>query len=85
MATTGASGPTYSVSFRLLRTTTEVAFVSVSVTADLIVEQPDGTGRIDSAKMVQRALELGQSPDVVWYPQDQQVQPHPIQKPPPGI
>ncbi|HEV2949388.1 MAG TPA: hypothetical protein VGX70_18580 [Gemmataceae bacterium] len=36
--------PTYSVSIRLQRTTTEVAFVSVPVTADLMIEQPDGTG-----------------------------------------
>ena len=77
--------PTYSVSFRLQRTTTEVAFVSVPVTADLMIEQPDGTGRIDVAKMVQRAVALGQAPGVAWQPEGQQVQPHPIQTPPPGL
>jgi hypothetical protein len=32
--------PTYSVSFRLQRTTTEFAFVSVPVTGDLMIDQP---------------------------------------------
>jgi hypothetical protein len=75
---------TYAVSFRLQRTTTEVAFVSVPVTADLIVEQPDGTARIDVTKLVQRAIALGQASGVVWQPESQQVQPHPIQTTPPG-
>jgi hypothetical protein len=77
--------PTYSVSFRLQRTTTEVAFVSVPVTADLMTAQPDGTARIDVAKMVQRAIELGQAPGIAWQPESQQVQSHPIQTPPPGV
>ena len=77
--------PTYSDSFRLQRTTTEVAFVSVPVTADLMTEQPDGTGRIDGARMVQRAVEMGQAPGVAWQPEGRQVQPHPIQTPPPGL
>jgi hypothetical protein len=85
MATAGEEGASYSVSFRLQRTTTEVAFVSVPVTADLIVEQPDGTGRIDVTKIVERAVEMGQAPGVVWQSESQQVQPHPIQAPPPGL
>jgi hypothetical protein len=79
------SVPTYSVSFRLQRTTTEFAFVSVPVTADLMIEQPDGTGRIDVAKMVQRAVEMGQAAGVSWHVEERQVQPHPIQTPPPGL
>lgn len=75
--------PAYSVSFRLQRTTTEAAFVSVPVTADLMVRQPDGTGRIDVAKMVQRAVEMGQAPSVAWQIEGEQIQPHPIQSPPP--
>ena len=85
MAMANSQGPTYSVSFRLQRTTTEFAFVSVPVTADLIVQQPDGTGRIDATKMVQCAIELGQVPDVVWHPETQEIQPHPIQIPPPDL
>ena len=84
MATADFGVPTYSVSFRLRRTTTEFAFVSVPVTADLMIEQPDGTGRIDVAKMVQRAVERGQLPGVAWHPEGRQVEPHPIQTPPPG-
>jgi len=77
--------PSYSVSFRLQRTTTEFAFVSVPVTADLMIEQPDGTGRIDVARMVQRAVELGEAAGVAWHPEGRQVQPHPIQTPPPRL
>ena len=75
----------YSVSFRLQRTTTETAFVKVPVTADLMIEQPDGTASIDVAKMVARAVETGQAADVSWQLESQQVQPHPIQMPPPGL
>jgi hypothetical protein len=78
-------GPTYSISFRLRRTTTEVAFVSVPVTEDLMIAQPDGTGRIDVGKMVQRAIEIGEAPGVEWHAEDQRVEPHPIQTPPPGL
>jgi hypothetical protein len=84
MAGADSQGPTYSVSFRLQRTTTEFAFVSVPVTADLLVEQSDGTGRIDVNKMIARAIELGQAPDVPWQPEERHVRPHPIQMPPPG-
>ena len=80
-----SEGATYSVSFRLQRTTIEFTFVSVPVTADLLVQQPDGTGQIDVDKMVQRAIEMGKASGVVWQSEEQQVQPHPIQTPPPGL
>jgi hypothetical protein len=77
------TGPAYySVSFRLQRTTTEFAFVSVPVTGDLMVKQPDGTARIDVAKMVQRAIEMGRDSGVAWQPEGQYIEPHPIQTPP---
>jgi hypothetical protein len=75
--------PTYSVSFRIQRITTEAGFVSVPVTADLILPQADGTGRIDVKRMVERAIEMGHSPEVEWQAESEQVQPHPIQSPPP--
>jgi hypothetical protein len=75
----------HSVSFRLQRTTTESAFVNVPILADLMIEQPDGTGRIDVEKMVARALEMGQAADVSWQRESKQVQPHPVQMPPPGL
>ena len=75
---------TYSISLRLQRTTTEFAFVSVPVTADLMIDQPDGTGRMDVEKMVQRAIEMGHAHGVAWHHEEQHVQPHPIQMPPPG-
>jgi hypothetical protein len=78
-------GPrTFSVSFRLQRTTVEETFVSVQVTDELTIRQPDGTGRLNVPKMVERAIEMGQELGVVWQPESQEVHPHPIQKPPPG-
>lgn len=75
--------PTYSVSFRLQRTTTEFAFVSVPVTLELMIERPGGKGRIDVAKMVQRAIELGRAQGVAWPLEGQQIRPRPIQTPQP--
>jgi hypothetical protein len=77
--------PTSSVSICLQRTTLEEAFVSVPVTADLIVLQPDETGRLDVPKLWERAMVMGQNSDVVWRIESQQVKAHPIQKPPPGV
>lgn len=54
----------YSVQFRVQRITTEFAYINVPVTGDLIVPQPDGTGRLDFAKMVEQAKEISQSPGV---------------------
>ena len=53
--------PTYSVSFRILSSTTEFAFVNVPVMDDACINRPDGTGTLDAGKMVQRALELAQA------------------------
>jgi hypothetical protein len=78
MATLDAAGGAYSLSVRLLRTTTEYAFVRVPVTDDLLVSQPDGTGRLDPTKVIERAIELGQASAVVWHPEGREVQPHPI-------
>jgi hypothetical protein len=75
---------TFSVSIRVQRTTTEEAFVSVPVTPDLIVTQPDGTGRIDTGKLFSRAVEMGHESSVVWQTETQEVQLHPIQVPPPS-
>lgn len=75
--------PSYSISWRIRRTTTEFAFVSVPVTGDLMIEQPDGTGRIDVPRMVERAIEMARAGDVAWFPEEEQVEPHPIQAPPP--
>jgi hypothetical protein len=84
MSDTNPADYRYSVSFRLQRTTTETAFVSVPVTADLMIAQPDGTGRIDVEKMVARAVELGKAPSVAWEAESQKIEPHPIQMAPPS-
>ena len=76
--------PTYSVSFRLQRTTTEDTFVSVPITDELMIEQPDGSAKLDVEKLVARAVEIGLEPHVVWTPEGTEITPHSIQKPPPG-
>lgn len=74
---------TNAVSFRLQRTTTEAGFISVPVTPDLMIRQPDGTARIDVDKIVQRSVELAESTDVEWQVEEQRVELHPIQVAPP--
>ncbi len=73
---------TYSVSFRLQRVTVEYAYVSVPVTADIVAEQEDGTGRIDPTRLVQQAIKLGSLSDVRWHQESVEISPHPIQKAP---
>jgi hypothetical protein len=78
--------PTYSVSFRLQRTTVEDAFVSVPVTSEVMIEQSDGSAKLDVEKLKARALEMGLEPDVTWTLEESvRVVPHPIQKPPPEV
>ena len=71
----------WSVQFRLRRVTTEYCYINVPVTSDLMIPQPDGTGRLDVNRMVQRAAEISQSAEVKWYVEKKEVGPHPIQKP----
>ena len=74
----------HSISFRVQRTTTEAAFIKVPLTADLITEQPDGSGRLDVEKLMVRVVELGGAGDVVWEVESSTIAPHPTQTPPPG-
>jgi hypothetical protein len=76
-------GQIYSLSMRLQRTTKEFAFVKVPIRGDILIEQPDGTGRLDPAKVNQIAIELGRAPGVIWTIEEQSIQPHPWQTPPP--
>ncbi len=71
----------YSVQFRLQRVTTEYCYINVPVTSDLMISQPDGTGRLNVESMVNRAVEISQFPDVKWYIEDHTTSPHPVQKP----
>jgi hypothetical protein len=75
---------TYSVSFRLQRTTTEFAFVSVPVTSDLLLPQADGTARLNGPALAQRAIELGHASSLTWHPEGTAVELHPIQVAPPA-
>ena len=77
-----SDSPTYSVRFRLQRTTTEVASISVPWTEDLTLRRADGSQGIDVEKVVRRAIQLGQSPDVDWQQEQSKIELHPIQPPP---
>jgi hypothetical protein len=82
--------PTYSVSLRLRRITVEYAYVSVPVT-DAIMQTDDHGElktdekrytRIDVEKMVQRGIDIARSGQTRWYPEEEKVEPHPVQKAP---
>ena len=73
---------TYSISLHLQRIKKECAYVSVPVTDAIMIEQADGTGRIDADKMTQIAISLSEAPDAQWHFEEQVTQPHPIQKAP---
>lgn len=77
--------PSYSIRVRLQRTTVEESSVRVPLTEELIIRQPDGTGRIDVSKIWERAVTMGQSSSLEWERESQQIQPHPVQKLPAGI
>lgn len=75
-------GASYSVSLRLRRTTVEYAYVNVPVVADLVKPDDQGVGRIDVEVLTRWAIDMGRRPEVAWYREEQQIEPHPLQKAP---
>ncbi|MBO0861408.1 MAG: hypothetical protein J2P21_23540 [Chloracidobacterium sp.] len=69
-------GEIFSVQIRLRRTTIEYGYVNVEVMQDLI--RPDGG--LDAEKIFQRVLECGREPQMIWYKEEQIVEPHSIQQ-----
>jgi hypothetical protein len=76
---------TYSVSFRLRRTITETAFVSVPVTGYLIQPGPSGA-LLNVDKMVQAAIDMGSLDSTNWVVEGNTlIELHPTQtRPEPG-
>ena len=72
---------TYSVLVRLQRTVVLDAYVSVPVTDALLVEQADGTARLDTEKLFVAARQQGDDPRVDWQAESADTQIHPVQKP----
>ena len=73
---------TYSRAFRLRRTVTEEAYVSVLVSDELMNPEPDENGNyhLDADKVVQAAVNLGSDPKTHWTIEGKPViAPHPIQ------
>jgi len=85
-----AEEPPYSISVRVRRTTTGYAYIAVPVSDELmqtdesgaVACDPAGFAHLDPGKVLQRALELAQSPNVRWHPEEEQIEPHPTQKAP---
>ncbi|HET7076811.1 MAG TPA: hypothetical protein VFM49_05110 [Chloroflexia bacterium] len=73
---------TYSISLRLQRVTVEYAYVSVPVTTALLVDQDDGTARLNTDRLVEQAVAMGSEAGVKWHPESVDIQPHPTQKAP---
>jgi hypothetical protein len=72
----------YSVSWRLMRTTRKYAYVSVPIAGDMVRPDAQGVNRIDAEGMGRRAVDVGQSPEVVWYREEQRIDLHPLHKAP---
>jgi hypothetical protein len=67
---------TLSIQIRLCRTTIEYGYVNVEVTPDLIGLDD----KLDSEGLFRRALEWGQEPQMVWYKEEQAIDPHSVQQ-----
>lgn len=77
-----AEKQTYSISFRLRRTSQEEAFVSVPVTDEVLQEEADERGhrRLDVEKLTNAAIRLGSGADVRWRVEGKPiVELHPVQ------
>jgi hypothetical protein len=67
------------VSLRLRRVTFEYAYINVPGVD--IVAKPDEQGviRIDGGELTRKAIEMSQSPEVVWYREQEIIEMHPLQ------
>ena len=52
------------------------------VADDVVKPDEHGVSRIDFAELTRKAIEMSQSPEVVWYREEQKTEPHPLQKAP---
>lgn len=72
----------YSIALRVQRTTVEYAYLRIPITEAVVEEQPDGSGRINAEKLVAEGQRMAQSPEMIWYPESQTIEPHPWQQAP---
>lgn len=74
---------TVSIVVRVRRTVTEALHISVPVTDDLIVDEPDGSSHLDGGRVFAAAIRLGQTAGLPWRPEGEPViEIHPWQTPP---
>ncbi len=74
---------TISIMVRLRRTVTEEVHVSVPITEDLIVDEPDGSSHLAGGAVFAAAVRIGQTTTLAWRPEgDPVVEIHPLQTPP---
>ena len=73
----------YSVTFRLRRTTVEDGYVSVPLTEVLTQIADDGTQRINTDALLKEAIRLGEDSRVEWRVEEVTTECHPLQQPRP--
>ena len=74
---------TVSIVVRVRRTVTEEIHVSVPITNDLIVDEPDGSSHLDGGAVFATAVRLGQTAELAWRREGEPVvEVHPLQTPP---
>ena len=70
----------HSISVRVRRTIREDAYVTVLVREELTTLDPDGTRRLDGARVLARAVELSATPGLDWQLEESSAEVHPVQR-----
>ena len=70
------------VSLRLRRITFEYAYINVRGVDAVVKPDEQGVNRIDGGELTRKAIEMSQSPEVVWYREQAIIEPHPLQNAP---
>jgi hypothetical protein len=84
---------TYSISIRVKRTIVDCGYVSVPVANAImrtgengnVAQDEKGHAHIDPEKLTLQAIAWAREPSVKWFRESEQIEPHPIQKPPDEI
>jgi hypothetical protein len=64
---------------RLRRVTFEYAYINVPSVDRVVKPDEQGVNCIDGGELARKAIELSQNPEVVWYREQQIIEPHPLQ------
>ncbi len=70
------------VSLRLRRVTFEYAYINVRCVNRVVKHDEQGVNCNDGGELTRKAIEMSQNPAVVWYREQQIIEPHPLQNAP---